>query len=265
MLAAWNEDDLSSPILRPVELSMRAPPRQGLWARLTGSGEAPLDEAQIALLKDRVATEAESRRAENASRYTELANRVAALGGITSTNLGDNELLTYAIAAFDADELAAAKEAIDVLATRDQDRPETLAYAGAILAMRASEEAPLTALQTVTEAYVLLDRAVELAATDEEILASRYARANVSRSVPNSVFSKALSGAEDYIRISSLVKDDPEELARVYCGAAVCYETAGRTLDAGLWFRESSRLVKGLPDEAMVSDVRLELAKRRLP
>ncbi len=264
ILSAWNEDDLSRPIIRPVELSMKAPPRQGFWARLTGSGEPPLDEANLSQLKEQVAMEAEARRVECTSKYTEILTRIETAGGISAPTLDENELLSFATLAFELDEFATAKEAFDILASRDQDRPETLAYAGAILAMRASEEAPLTALQTVTEAYALLDRAAELAATDHEIITTRYARANVSRSVPNSVFSKALSGAEDYIRISKLVQDDPEELARVYCGAAVCFETAGRELDAGLWFREASRLVKGLPNDVKVSDIRLELAKRRL-
>lgn len=265
ILSAWSEDDLSSPTLRPVEMAMRAPPKPGLWARMTGSAGTIPDEAMISSLKEQIAIEAEARTAKDRSVYTELRQKIESAGGIASPSLNESDIQAYAAAAFFAGENDSASEALDLLLRKNPDNPDALAYSGAILAMRASDEPPLTALETVTEAYVLLDRAVELAVSDDSILASRYSRASTSRAVPNSVFSKALTGAEDYIKIASLTKDNPEELARVYCAAAVCYETAGRDLDAGLWFREASRLLKGLPPEAMVADVKLELAKRRLP
>jgi len=264
-LSAWNEDDLSSPTLHPVEMAMRAPPQPGMCARLSGSGDTVPDEATLSSLKEQIAVEAEARAANERSAFNELRERVESAGGIASSSLKEADLQAYAAAAFFAGEKDLASKALKLLLQKNPDNPDALAYSGAILAMRASDEPPLTALETVTEAYVLLDRAVELSKSDDSILASRYSRASTSRAVPNSVFSKALTGAEDYIQIASHIKNDPEELAHVYCDAAVCYETAGRDLDAGLWFREASRLIKGLPPEARGADVKLELAKRRIP
>ena len=91
----------------------------------------------------------------------------------------------------------------------------------------------------------------------------------MSRSVPDTVFGKALQGAGDFLVVAEEYKkidSSPAELASAYFNAALCYEIAGHDADAGLWFTEAARYITSAEKASIPvsATLRLELAKRGL-
>ena len=68
-------------------------------------------------------------------------------------------------------------------------------------------------------------------------------RASVSASVPEQVFGKAASGAEDFMRIVSLTEN---ETLKAYCYvmAYECYQKCGKETQAILALQEAQKMVQ---------------------
>jgi tetratricopeptide (TPR) repeat protein len=251
-LSAWDEDSFTIPVMYPVRISMRAPAKAN--AVYGASGErlselAKLNDEEVALS---TATALET--------WERLSN--------SATEIPDMDV---AHAAFSAGKLAMAEDAFDRVLSRDENNASALAYKGAIVAQTAADASPLSAVEIVSSAYRYLDRAVALAKTPEEILDARISRGNVSMAIPETVFGKAAEGGADFL-VAAGIADSPAMAAEMYVNAARCMEAAGKKDEAGSWYREAARRVKGAGDGSLAgaSDagpkvsawVLLELVKR---
>jgi tetratricopeptide (TPR) repeat protein len=159
----------------------------------------------------------------------------------------DAPLFTRAETAFRAGEHDQAELLFNEMLAAEPDNPKALAYKGSLIALKASGAPVLAAVDLVTQAYRCLDRAVELAGDDEEKLAAYMNRGNVSLSVPNSVFNKALAGAEDFLKAAEIYRSwgNTAATSAAYYNAYRCFAAAGKDEEGGTWLRAAARLAKG--------------------
>ncbi|MBR7064986.1 MAG: hypothetical protein IKI31_07570, partial [Treponema sp.] len=127
-----------------------------------------------------------------------------------------------------------------------QENPDdyvSMSYYGAALAMKGGESSVFKAISLVNEAYKYLDAASRLAFGKDGEIDVLMNRACVSASVPNHVFEKAQSGAEDFIRIANLSND---ERIKAYCYvmAYECYKICGKENQAFLILQEAKKMIK---------------------
>lgn len=140
-----------------------------------------------------------------------------------------------------------------------QKEPESavnLAYYGSCLAMKGGQSSVVQAVAYVNNAFTYLDKAVELCKTDEEMVEVLMNRANVCKSVPESVFNKAKTGAEDFIKLAQLQKNSMKErnltedkyqkymLSYLYINASQCYKTAGKDSEAKIILQEAKKALE---------------------
>ena len=103
----------------------------------------------------------------------------------------------------------------------------------------------------VKKAYVYLNRGVELSAGKESEFETLMNRAEVSISVPNSIFGKMEVGARDFERAAELYKLKSESailseydriyLAYIYASAAECYSELGREVEEALSMKKAEQ------------------------
>lgn len=119
----------------------------------------------------------------------------------------------------------------------------SLAYYGSWLAVKGGESSVMKAVALVNEAYTYLDKAAQMAADQEGEIDVLMNRASVSASVPEQVFGKAASGAEDFMRIVSLTEN---ETLKAYCYvmAYECYQKCGKETQAILALQEAQKMVQ---------------------
>jgi len=234
-LSAWDEKAFTVPVLSPVPVAMRA-------AKKSRGGEAALSTKALARLHD----------LERAASAEESAAIRAATARVDSLPTSSPE---RAVALFDAGRSSEAESAFDAILATTPDDPAALAYKGSLVAMRGGKALPLQAMGLVKDAYAYLDRAVALAHTPEEARTAYIARGSVSQSVPNGIFRKAASGAEDFLAAAERIKQMKEagasgvsdaDVASAYCHAAECYAIAGKADRAESWFAESRKLMDSL-------------------
>lgn len=262
-LSSWDEESLELPLVKPVSVRMRA---------LAGTGGRRTDGKLIAELE---ALAAEEKGANERAFQDQCDRAFAALGPGGIDGATPTALCAYSASLIFAGKNDEAERAIDPVLAADAGNPEALAYKGALVAMRGGKASPLAAVEIIADAYRYLDRAVELAATDDERFAARYSRGNVSLSVPEAVFGKSSQGAGDFLAIAEMFRKLPPdasadsdgyfaEIAEAELNAARCYENAGREADAGLWFTESARCAEAAAASGATipASTRLELAKR---
>lgn len=119
----------------------------------------------------------------------------------------------------------------------------SLACYGSFLAVKGGESSVMKAVALVNEAYTYLDKAAELAAGKEGKIEVLMNRASVSASVPEQVFGKAESGAEDFIKIISLTENQTLK-AYCYVMAYECYQKCGKETQAILALQEAQKMVQ---------------------
>ena len=119
----------------------------------------------------------------------------------------------------------------------------SMAYYGSFLAMKGGESSVVKAVALVNEAFDYLDKAAELAAGQEGEIDVLMNRGSVSASVPEQVFGKAQTGAEDFMRIVSLATD-PSLKAYCYVMAYECYNACGKETQANLVLQEAKKMVE---------------------
>lgn len=126
------------------------------------------------------------------------------------------------------------------------DNPEdfvSMAYYGSFLAMKGGESSVVKAVALVNEAFTYLDKAAELCAGQEGEIDVLMNRASVSASVPEQVFGKAQTGAQDFMRIISLTTDTRLK-AYCYVMAYECYNACGNETQANLALQEAKKMVE---------------------
>ncbi len=119
----------------------------------------------------------------------------------------------------------------------------SLAYYGSYLAVKGGESSVMAAVALVNESYTYLDKAAQLAAGKEGEIEVLMNRASVSASVPEQVFGKSATGAEDFMRIVSLT-DDASLKAYCYVMAYECYLKCGKESQAILALQEAQKMVQ---------------------
>ena len=119
----------------------------------------------------------------------------------------------------------------------------SMAYYGSFLAMKGGESSVVKAVALVNEAFDYLDKAAELAAGQEGEIDVLMNRASVSASVPEQVFGKAQTGAQDFMRIISLTTDTKLK-AYCYVMAYECYNACGKETQANLVLQEAKKMVE---------------------
>ena len=119
----------------------------------------------------------------------------------------------------------------------------SMAYYGSYLAMKGGESSVVKAVALVNEAFDYLDIAVELSAGQEGEIDVLMNRGSVSASVPEQVFGKAETGAQDFMRIVSLTTDTNLK-AYCYVMAYECYEACGKESQANLVLQEAKKMVE---------------------
>jgi len=250
MLSSWNGDTLDIPVVFPVIVGMRANNAGKQMNKNT-------DFVQIEKLTALVAAEAEETRHAFAKALD---------------NCSDTNSVEYAEFQFRAGKRKEAETTFDRILLLQPDNAKALVYKGSLIALRGSDAPPLAAVDIIAEAYRYLDRAVALAKQSDEILAARINRANVSQSVPDIVFGKAVEGAADFLAVAAEYRllDGGKnsyvgEIATAYLNAALCFEIGGKDEDAGSWYREAARLVLTADVSGashLPASLRLELIKR---
>ena len=119
----------------------------------------------------------------------------------------------------------------------------SMAYYGSFLAMKGGDSSVVKAVALVNEAFDYLDKAAELAAGQEGEIDVLMNRGSVSASVPEQVFGKAETGAEDFMRIVSLTTDTNLK-AYCYVMAYECYNACGKETQANLVLQEAKKMVE---------------------
>lgn len=131
-----------------------------------------------------------------------------------------------------------------------------MAYYGSCLAMKGGQSNVVQAVALVNKSFEYMDKAVDLCKNDEELVEVLMNRASVCRSVPESVFSKAQTGAEDYTRLAAIQKnrmkengllDDVHEkyrLAYLYISGSQCYRTAGKETESKILLQEAKKTLE---------------------
>ncbi len=241
ILSAWNDDELTMPVLFPVEVVMHPPVGKDNSAFFTVSS------SRMQELEEKIKAEGEKARS-------------VALDSYAKAPAGTEE---QAIAAFYAGKNTEAEMLFDRLLAVKSDSSIDLAFKGSLSAMRGGEAPPLAAVDIIAEAYTYLDRAVQLASNPGEKITSYMNRANVSKAVPDLVFGKALQGAEDFLAAAAEFKKlgSSDDMVSAYCNAALCFELGGNKGEAETWFREAARIADAKEGKAS-SSVALELLKR---
>ncbi|HNY20995.1 MAG TPA: glucodextranase DOMON-like domain-containing protein [Treponemataceae bacterium] len=253
-LSSWNEDSLELPMLKPVESGMR-----GAKSSLAVNVDSEL--------VSRYAKLAESERAADLAANEEALKSLLSAGEPAASDA--KALVALGTASFNAGKKPEAFSWFEKANRADPDNPSALAYLGALKAQEAATESPLVAMEIVSSAYELLDRAVSLAKDPDDVQAARISRASTSHAIPESVFGKAVEGAQDYLAAADVLKLLPSDgvsrtaqIAAMYLNAAMCYEIAEDGENAGIWFTAALGAVNSLGPDARVAATRLELAKR---
>ena len=119
----------------------------------------------------------------------------------------------------------------------------SMARYGSSLAVKGGESSAIKAMALVNEAYGYLDRAAELACNKDGEINVLMNRGSVSAAVPQQVFGKAESGAEDFMRVVSITDD---QLLKAYCYtmAYSCYRKCGKDTQALLALQEARLLME---------------------
>lgn len=150
-------------------------------------------------------------------------------------------------------------EALDGFEKAMNENPESaldVCHYGSCLAMKGGQSSVVQAVSYVNKAFEYLDKAVDLAANDDELFEVLMNRASVCKSVPESVFNKATTGAQDFTKLANiqknnLTKSQPEDaeydryvLAYLYLNAAECYKSAGKETESILMLQEAKKAVE---------------------
>ncbi len=119
----------------------------------------------------------------------------------------------------------------------------SLAYYGSYLAVKGGESFVIKAVALVNEAYTYLDKAAKMAEGKDGEIEVLMNRASVSASVPDAVFGKACSGAEDFMKVVSLTEN---KILKAYCYvmAYECYMKCGKETQSILALHEAKKMVQ---------------------
>lgn len=218
-LAGWDSDLLTKATVQPVEVQMK----------IKKSGKDEFKDFQKTLY----------------AKISEMNEERAAQGKLESEGqYFGYETLDEALVAFEKAMKENPESALDVC------------HYGSCLAMKGGQSSVVQAVSYVNKAFEYLDKAVELASNDDDLFEVLMNRASVCKSVPDSVFNKAFTGAQDFTRLANIQKSrlpesNPEDaeydryvLSYLYLNASECYRTAGKETESILMLQEAQKVVR---------------------
>lgn len=149
----------------------------------------------------------------------------------------------------------AEKEKLAAKLKENPDDYTTMAYYGSCLAVLGGQSSVLQAVAYVNEAFEYLDKAVELSTGKPNEIEVLMNRANVCYSVPNEVFNKTETAAQDFMKIISIYTNNLSEeelalpqnkyaIAYCYTMASLCYKNLGKQTDSILALQEAKKLIE---------------------
>ena len=127
-----------------------------------------------------------------------------------------------------------------------KENPEdyiSMTYYGMYCAIKGGQSNIFSAMSLVNKGFEYMDKAAELAYNKDEEIEVLLTRGSVSASVPEQVFAKSESGAENFIRIVSLT-DDINLKAYCYVMAYECYQKCGKDSIAFLSLQEAKKMLQ---------------------
>ena len=114
---------------------------------------------------------------------------------------------------------------------------------GMYFAIKGGQSNIMSALSLVNKGFEYMDKAAALAYNQPDEIEVLLTRASVCASVPEQVFTKSESGAENFIRIVSLT-DDTTLKAYCYVMAYECYQKCGKDSNAFLSLQEAKKMLQ---------------------
>jgi tetratricopeptide (TPR) repeat protein len=112
---------------------------------------------------------------------------------------------------------------------KEDDNPLILAYLGTLTAQQAADKPVLEAVALVNKSFELFQEALAGNPPPRDRAYILIHRGHVSRHVPNSVFNKAVPGAQDFLGAAEILEplgQDKSFIKELYLYAAHCYEIA---------------------------------------
>lgn len=170
---------------------------------------------------------------------------------LSSEKLPEGTEMEKAYAYFSYGEYEKAESIYKKILENESENPVANAYYGSCLAIRGGNSNVFSAMSLVKKAYVYLNRGVELSAGKESEFEALMNRAEVSISVPNSIFGKMETGAKDFEKAAELYKLKSKDvilseydrvyLSYIYASAAECYIVLGKELEAALSMKKAEQ------------------------
>lgn len=124
----------------------------------------------------------------------------------------------------------------------DPENAIASAYLGSIRSKQASEtDSIMKSMEYVNDAFDLFDKALKNTKTEEEELEVLLNRAYVAQSVPESVFKKSETGANDFLRVIEINNGlgKYEKLQYYYLMASLCFKQAGKIEESETYLNEA--------------------------
>lgn len=231
-LSSFNKEDFTKATLYPVEVTM--------------------NESNSKKQNDDLTEEIISKCASNQKTHDEQNKLLYEDANKNPTST--EEKLNLAILAFNVGETDKAETLLAEVVKEQPENYLALAYYGSCVATRGGNSSVVQAVKLVNDSYIYLDKAVELSENKPEEIDVLMNRASVSKAVPNAVFGKAITGAEDFTKCANLYKkqidmENPTEeqklfLAYLYASASECYKTAGKETEQMINLKEAEKLWK---------------------
>lgn len=141
-----------------------------------------------------------------------------------------------ALLAFEAGETENAEKIFSEL-MKQKDDAQATAYYGSCIAIRGGKSNVMAAMKLVNESFRIFEKALSQVKDIDEEYEVLINRASVAASVPEGIFHKALTGAQDYERCAEIFRQQeraltPQEknflIAWHYAAAYKCWKSAGK-------------------------------------
>lgn len=225
VLTSYNEESYSYATLEPV-------------IAIYGEEDRDSNEITQELINQfKLNAESENREEDirNREKLSELENSINGSSDI-------NSRIDLAVAYINNSEMEKAEAIISNCLEDEPENAEALANLGTIRAVQGGKSDSISrSMELVYEAFEIYEKALLNVRNKEEELAVRLNRGHVSLSVPESVFVKCLTGADDFLKAAKIYKElygeQHKKIGDCFLNAALCFKEAGRTDDSEVYFQ----------------------------
>jgi tetratricopeptide (TPR) repeat protein len=225
VLSSYDEDNYQYALLPPLEVKASA--------ESVGTTDQTLMASLLKKYKKKLSDEQENRKP---------VNHQAAIDALLEKGEAGIKL---AKAYYQGQMYRQAEQELQKILKNTPDHAEALTYLATVTATQGGRERSLVkAMQAVNRSFEIFEKALAACKTDQERIDALVHRANVSVSVPNDVFQKALSGARDFIKAAEILekmdRNHQEQIVNWLLSAARVYEKMSKPEEAELYFTRAS-------------------------